>query len=365
MSVYIHQKSDWPLFQWNSERVMPLLSAVRHKQGKLSGSMNALGFNLQGEAMLSTLTLDILKSNEIEGELLNKEQVRSSLARHLGMDVAGLVPADRNVDGIVEMMLDATQKYSEPLSEERLFTWHAAMFPTGQSGLYKIIVGGWRKGPMQVVSGAMGREKVHFEAPVAERVANEMQQFIEWFNNVKNVDPLLKAAIAHFWFVTIHPFDDGNGRMARAIADLQLARADEQAERYYSMSAQIQKERNAYYDILETTQKGNLDITEWLLWFLYCLDNALNATNETLAAVLKKNSFWEKYGTTELNTRQKLMLNKLLDGFEGKLTTSKWAKIAKCSHDTALRDINDLVEKNVLIKENAGGRSTSYIIKDL
>lgn len=365
MSVYIHQKSDWPSFQWNSERVMPLLSAVRHKQGKLSGSMNALGFNLQGEAMLSTLTLDILKSNEIEGELLNKDQVRSSLARHLGMDIAGLVPADRNVDGIVEMMLDATQKYSEPLSEERLFTWHAAMFPTGQSGLYKITVGGWRKGPMQVVSGAMGREKVHFEAPVAERVANEMQQFIAWFNNVKNIDPLLKAAIAHFWFVTIHPFDDGNGRMARAIADLQLARADEQAERYYSMSAQIQKERNAYYNILETTQKGNLDITEWLLWFLNCLDNALNATNETLAAVLKKSCFWDKYGTTELNTRQRLMLNKLLDGFEGKLTTSKWAKIAKCSHDTALRDINDLVEKNVLIKENAGGRSTSYIIKDL
>lgn len=362
MTLYIHQQPDWTQFRWNSERLANRLAAVRHKQGRLAGSMSALGFNLRSEAMLNTLTLDILKSNEIEGEILNPDQVRSSLARHLGMDIAGLVPTDRHIDGVVEMMLDATQKYSEPLTDDRLFGWHAAMFPAGRSGLHKITIGDWRKGPMHVVSGAWGKEKIHFEAPDAEKLPDEMQQFFDWFNSEMDIDPVLKAAVAHFWFVTIHPFDDGNGRIARAIADLQLARADDSTQRFYSMSAQIQKERKSYYDILERSQKSDLDITNWIEWFLVCLDNALNATSEILSTVLHKAQFWERHSDMALNTRQTLILNKLLDGFVGKLTTSKWAKIAKCSHDTALRDIQDLVEKEILIKEEAGGRSTSYIL---
>lgn len=363
MNIYIHQKPEWPHFHWDNARLANLLGAVRHKQGKITGSMGALGFNLRNEAMLSTLTLDILKSNEIEGEILNPDQVRSSLARHLGMDIAGLVAADRHIDGVVEMMLDATQNYIEPLTDERLFGWHTAMFPSGRSNLHKITVGDWRKGPMQVVSGAWGKEKVHFEAPDADKLANEMEQFFAWFNSEHHIDAVLKAAVAHFWFVTIHPFDDGNGRIARAIADLQLSRADESSQRFYSMSAQIQKERKSYYDILERSQKSGLDITNWIEWFLTCLDKALSATNETLSVVLQKAKFWERHLDTVLNARQILMLNKLLDGFEGKLTTSKWAKIAKCSHDTALRDIQDLLEKYILIKEGAGGRSTNYVLK--
>jgi len=364
MSIYIHQLSDWPQFTWDAGKLANLLAAVRHKQGKLAGNMSALGFNLRSEAMLNTLTLDILKSNEIEGEILNPDQVRSSLARHLGLEIAGLVPADRHVDGVVEMMLDATQKYAGPLTADRLFGWHTAMFPAGRSGLHKITIGDWRKGPMQVVSGAWGKEKVHFEAPEAEKLDMEMQQFLTWFNSPMDIDPVIKAAIAHFWFVTIHPFDDGNGRIARAIADLQLARADESPQRFYSMSAQIQKERKSYYDILENSQKGDLDISGWIEWFLTCLNNALSATNEILSTVMYKAQFWERQSETTLNARQILMLNKLLDGFIGKLTTSKWAKIAKCSHDTALRDIQDLVEKSILIKDDAGGRSTSYVMQN-
>lgn len=366
MAVYIYQLPNWPRFIWQQEQITALLTEVRHQQGKLLGKMESLGFNLQAEASLKTLTLDVLKSSEIEGELLDADQVRSSIARRLGMDIGGLVPADRHVEGIVEMMLDATQQYQQALSEDLLFGWHAALFPTGRSGMHKIAAGAWRDNtrndPMQVVSGAMGKEKVHFEAPSADRLNTEMNQFITWFNEDSGMDPVIKAAIAHLWFVTIHPFDDGNGRIARAIADMQLARADGTPQRFYSMSAQIRKERKEYYNILEDTQKGSLDITRWLTWFLQCLDRAIAATNETLGAVLSKAKFWEKHSAIVLNDRQRTMLNKLLDGFEGKLNTSKWAKITKTSQDTALRDIQDLIEKKILVKEPGGGRSTTYVL---
>lgn len=314
------------------------------------------------------LTLDVLKSGEIEGEILNPGQVRSSIARRLGLDIAGLIPSDRSVEGVVEMMLDATQLYDYPLTADRLFGWHAAMFPTGYSGTHKIVAG-YRRGntkddPMQVVSGAMGRERIHFQAPDSDRLDAEMKQFLDWFDTVSDIDPVIKAAIAHLWFITIHPFDDGNGRTARAIADMQLARADGTSQRFYSMSAQIRVERNTYYDILESTQKGTLDITQWITWFLQCLDRAFNATDGTLAAVIKKAKFWEYRDTQNLNGRQHLLLNKLLEKFEGKLTSSKWAKIAKCSQDTAIRDIQDLLERGVLVKEPAGGRSTSYLLNE-
>ncbi len=327
--------------------------------------MEALGFHLREEAVLETLTLDVLKSSEIEGELLSPEQVRSSIARHLGMDISGLVRSDRNVDGVVEMMLDGTQQNEKRLSAERLYSWHASLFPAGRSGMYKIKVGKWRddaSGPMQVISGALGKEKVHFEAPDAKIVNKEMGQFIKWFNAKDKLDPVLKAGIAHLWYVTIHPFDDGNGRIARAIADMQLARADGSTQRFYSMSAQIRLERKKYYDILEKTQQGTLDISNWLQWFLNCLHSALHATENTLSKVLYKVDFWEKHKDTHLNSRQKLMVNKLLDGFDGKLTSSKWAKITKCSPDTALRDIQDFINKEILKKEDGGGRSTSYIV---
>lgn len=366
MAVYIYQLTGWPNFTWQQAQLTPLLSELRHKQGKLVGRMEGLGFPLQSEASLATLTLDVLKSSEIEGELLDAEQVRSSIARRLGMDIVGLIPADRHVEGIVEMMLDATQQYKQPLSDERLFGWHAALFPTGHSGIHKIVVGGWRDNtkddPMQVVSGAMGKQKVHFEAPASEQLNAEMNQFINWFNEDNSVDAVIKAAMAHLWFVTLHPFDDGNGRIARAIADMQLARADGTTQRFYSMSAQIRKERKEYYDILEATQKGSLDITPWLSWFLQCMDRAITATDITLGAVLKKARFWEKHSATILNSRQRIILNKLLDGFDGKLNTSKWAKITKSSHDTALRDIQDLIEKQILAKEASGGRSTAYLL---
>jgi Fic family protein len=361
--MYIHQEKQWPDFTWDATAFSELLGTVRHKQGRIVGRMEGLGFSLREEAVLQTLTLDVLKTSEIEGEVLNVDQVRSSLAQRLGMDIGALAPADRHVDGVVEMLLDATQRYALPLSQDRLFGWHSALFPTGRSGMYKIAVGQWRDdstGPMQVVSGAMGREKVHFQAPASEKVPVEMDTFIHWFNAGHNQDPVLKAAIAHLWFLTIHPFDDGNGRIARSIADLQLARSDNSAQRFYSMSAQIQLERKQYYDILEKTQKGNLDITEWLVWFLSCLDRALTATDTVLNVVLTKARYWEYLASKDINERQKLMLNKLLDGFEGKLNTSKWAKITKVSSDTALRDILGLVNQNVLEKEDAGGRSTNY-----
>jgi Fic family protein len=363
MSIYIYHKDNWPHFTWNTELLISLLSEARNLQGRLIGKMELLGFDLRNEALLDTLTLDVVKSSEIEGEILNPDQVRSSIARKLGLDIAGSVDSDRNVDGVVEMMLDATHNCFKPLTEDRLFDWHAALFPAGRSGMYKIRVADWRKdttGPMQVVSGAMGKEKVHFQAPDSRLVDNEMLRFLNWFNSDDKTDLVIKTAIAHLWFVTIHPFEDGNGRITRALSDMILARADKSNQRFYSMSAQIRKERKGYYEILVKTQKGNLDITEWITWFLNCLINALKSTDSILRQVLFKADFWNKHSKTIINERQRKLINKLLDGFDGKLTSSKWAKIAKCSKDTAIRDINDLIHKNILRKEAAGGRSTNY-----
>ncbi|WP_276499471.1 Fic family protein [Pontibacter litorisediminis] len=363
MSLYIYQHPAWPQFTWDEHSLSRLLGEVRYVQGRSAGRMEGLGFSVREETMLQTLTQDVLKSTEIEGELLEPDQVRSSIARRLGMDIAGLIPSDRDVEGVVEMMLDATQNYQEPLTKERLYNWQASLFPTGRSGMYKIITGAWRdneKGPMQVISGPLGRERVHFEAPDALKLEREMDKFLDWFNGESVLDPVLKAGVAHLWFVTLHPFDDGNGRVARAITDMQLARAEKGGQRYYSMSAQIRQERNAYYDILEKTQKGTLDITPWLEWFLCCLLSALHAAEEKLETVLEKARFWDLHAETPLNQRQRLLILKLQDGFVGKLTSSKWAKIAKCSQDSAGRDIQDLIGKGILRKEAAGGRSTSY-----
>jgi Fic family protein len=360
---YIHQHSDWPKFRWAEHRLLQPLAAVRHRQGRLIGHMQGLGFSLRAEAVLQTLTQDVQKSSEIEGEVLDRGQIRSSLARRLGIDIGALEASDRNVDGIVDMTLDATQNYDRPLTAERLFSWHAALFPTGRSAMRKIRVGAWRddkSGPMQVVSGPVGRERVHYQAPPAGTVAREMRTFLRWFNGDAAIDPVLKAALAHLWFVTIHPFDDGNGRMARAIADMGLARSEQSPQRFYSMSAQIRQERKAYYDILEATQKGDLDVTPWLEWFLACLDRAFVRADDILANVFAKSRFWQAYAGAAFNDRQRDMLNRLLEGFDGKLTSSKWAKIERCSQDTALRDIDDLVGRGVLTRDQAGGRSTSY-----
>jgi Fic family protein len=368
MPKYIYELADWPNFRWDQEGLAKQLAAVRHRQGRLIGKMQALGFPLREEAVLETLTEDVLRSSQIEGEILDKDQVRSSIARRLGIDAGALAPADRNVEGVVEMMLDATQKFNEPLTDERLFGWQAALFPTGRSGLSKIIVGAWRdekSGPMQVVSGPYGRERVHYEAPVAGRLDAEMKSFLDWFNAAVDTDPVLKAALAHLWFVTIHPFADGNGRIARAIADMALARSEDSPQRFYSMSAQIQQERNDYYDILETTQNGDLEITPWLEWFLGCLDRAFDGAETTLEAVFRKAEFWKKHAAVPLNERQRDILNRLLNGFEGKLTSSKWATIEKCSPDTALRDINELVDRGILQKDEGGGRSTSYSLTEI
>lgn len=360
--MYIHQRKDWPNFTWDADKISPLLGAVRHNQGKILGQMQALGFKLQEETMLKALTLDVVKTSQIEGEQLNPEQVRSSIARRLGIEIAGAVPAERSVEGIVEMLLDATQSYAKPLTAERLFDWHAALFPTGRSGMYKINVGAWRDDVMQVTSGPMGKEIIHFEAPQAAKVPAEMQQFLDWMETDQGIDPVIKAAIAHLWFVTIHPFDDGNGRIARAIADLQLARADQSPQRFYSMSAQIQAERNKYYDILENTQKGELDITPWLEWFLDCLMHSMAQTDEVVSKTLIRAKFWETHRETQLNVRQQKILHLLLDDFFGVLNVSKYAKINKTSTDTALRDIQDLMQKDILEQEGKG-RSTSYRLK--
>lgn len=366
MKAFIHQLDNWPHFTWKLDEFINLLSEVRNLQGRLLGRMESLGFDLRNEATLETITLDVLKSTEIEGEFLNPDQVRSSIARRLGMEIAGSVESDRNVDGIVEMMLDATQYCFKPLTAERLFNWHAALFPTGRNGMNKITVAGWRtdsKGPMQVVSGVVGNEKVHFQAPDACLLESEMNRFLDWFNTNNKLDLVLKAAVAHLWFVTLHPFEDGNGRITRALTDMLLAQSDRSTQRFYSMSAQIRIERKLYYEILENTQKGNLDITVWIKWFLSCLINALKSTDTILNRVLLKSDFWNRHAKTIMNERQKKLLNKILDGFEGKLTSSKWAKISKCSKDTAIRDINDLISKNILQKEDAGGRSTNYELK--
>lgn len=364
--MYIYQQRGWPNFSWDQPKIAELLAKVRYLQGKLLGYMQTLGFELQEEATLEALTQDVVKSSEIEGEKLDIEQVRSSLAVKLGIPVAAVPFVDRNVEGIVEIMLDATRHYNRPLTQTRLFNWHGALFPTGRSGLTKIVAGKWRNkasGRMQVVSGPYGREKIHFEAPKYNKLKLEMTKFLKWFNTAPKHDLVLQSALAHFWFVTIHPFDDGNGRIARAIADMLLARSENSAQRFYSMSAQIQLERKAYYDVLEHCQKGNLDITEWLEWYLNCLEHAILSANQMLQVVLTKSRFWLLHQGEAFNERQRHVINKLLDGFHGKLTTSKWAKINKCSQDTALRDITDLVLRNVLVREEAGGRSTSYSLK--
>jgi Fic family protein len=364
---YIHELSDWPRFYWSEGELSAPLAAARYQQGRLLGHMDAIGFSFRAETNLQTLTADVVKSSEIEGEVLEESQVRSSIARRLGMDIAGLVPADRNVEGVVEMMLDATQNFDKPLTKERFFDWHAALFPTGRSGMTKIIVGTWRdesSGSMEVISGPMGRERIHFEAPHASRLEKEMANFINWFNGKQKLDPVIKAAIAHLWFVTIHPFEDGNGRIARAISDMQLARSENNRQRFYSMSTQIRNERSAYYKVLESTQKAlSLDITSWLEWFLSCLNHALSQAESTINGVLERVRFWDLHADTLFNDSQRLMLNKLLEKFEGKLTSSKWAKITRSSQDTALRDLSDLVERGILSKDSGGGRSTSYSLR--
>ncbi len=358
--MYIYERENWPDFLWEQEKLSDLLIQLRHEQGRLIGGMESIGFHAREETMLQVLTQDVVKSSEIEGEILDQTQVRSSVARHLGMDIAALDAIDRNIDGVVEMMLDATQNFDQPLTKERLLNWRASLFPTGRSGFTKIRTGAWRIGPVQVVSGQMGKETVHFEAPPAERVDHEMKLFLDWLNTERSLDLVLKAAIAHLWFVTIHPFEDGNGRIGRAIADLILARSENSSHRFYSLSAQIQKERKQYYAILEKTQKGALDITPWIEWFFCCLRHAIEDALSTLDAILHKAQFWESLAEVPLNERQRKVINRLLDGFEGKLTTSKWAKITKCSQDTAYRDILDLTSLGILKKNPEGGRNTSY-----
>ena len=370
---YIHQLDEWPGFWWDDSKVIDMLAQVCSAQGRILGYMQSVGFELCSATELDALTAEILKSSEIEGEILDLGQVRSSLARYLGINIGGLAEASRHIDGIVEMTLDATKKYEEPLTEQRLFAWHNCLFPAGTSGLRKLKPGQWRQdesGPMCVVSGSYGKERVHFEAPIAERVPNEISTFLNWFNDNNDINAILKAAVAHLWFVTIHPFDDGNGRIARAVADMQLARSDQSPMRFYSMSAQIRKERIEYYDILEKTQKSkkiynaSIDITGWICWFLKCLLSALENTDTLLSRVLKKAEFWSSKAADEFNERQRLMINKLFDGFTGKLTAQKWAKITKCSHDTALRDITQLIKKSILIKDPSGGRNTSYSFRN-
>jgi Fic family protein len=361
--MYIHELPDWPRFHWSWNRLAEPLANARHRQGRLMGHMEALGFNLRQEAVLETLSADVIKSSEIEGERLDAEQVRSSIARRLGVDIGGLKLADRAVEGVVEMALDATRRYDQPLTVERLQAWHATLFPDGRSGMTRIRVGMWRDdrtGPMQVVSGPLGNERVYFEAPPAARLDREMAAFLEWFNEPPDIDEVLRAGLAHLRFVTLHPFEDGNGRVARAIADMALARSENSSQRFYSMPARIRQERSNYYEILERTQKGTMDITAWMEWFVGCLGRAIEGAESNLAAVLAKARFWDSVSSVALNERQRLVLNRLLDGFEGKLTTSKYAKLAKCSQDTALRDILPLLEGGVLVRGPGGGRSTSY-----
>lgn len=361
--MFVWEQPDWPRWRFDASVISIALANVRHSQGRLLGKMEGLGFALRDQATLQVLTEDVLKTSEIEGHLLNPDTVRSSIARRLGVDIGALVPADRHIDGVVEMVLDATGGFDHPLTRQRLFGWHAALFPTGYSGLAKIRIGDWRDdadGPMQVVSGPVGRQKVHYEAPPAARIESEADAFLNWFNGEQDIDPVIKAGLAHLWFVTIHPFDDGNGRIARAIGDMGLARSEKSSQRFYSLSAQIQRERKEYYDLLECTQKGELDVTQWLAWFLACLGRAIEGAENILSRVIARARFWEKCAGISLNARQVKLINRLLDGFEGKLTSAKWAVIAKCSPDSALRDINDLIERNLLKKTEGGGRSTSY-----
>lgn len=361
--MWIYECIDWPNFFWDQEKITPRLIKVRHIQGRLLGRMQGLGFNLKQEACLSTLTNDVIKSSAIEGETLSPKEVRSSIARRLGMDVGGLVPASRDIEGIVEMMLDATQNFDKPLTEDRLFDWHAALFPTGRSGMQRIAVGAYRSeeaSAMQVVSGAIGQEKIHFEAPAAVKLAQEMSEFLKWLDQKSEIDAVIKAAIAHLWFVTIHPFEDGNGRIARTIADLALARADNTRERFYSMSAQIEVQRKDYYAQLEVQQKSDVDITKWLLWFLKCLERAIEGAEKTLATVLHKSKLWDHLNQKSVNARQRLIVNRMFEDFKGHMNTSKYAKITKCSTDTAFRDIKQLLNIGAFIQNPGSGRNTSY-----
>jgi Fic family protein len=361
--TFIHELPEWPHLTWSTHAIAQALAAVRHKQGRHLGRMEALGFDLRSEAHMTSLTEEVVRSSAIEGERLNPQEVRSSIARRLGLEGGGLPAASREVEGVVEMMLDATRAYDRPLTDERLFGWHAALFPTGRSGMHRIAAGAWREassGPMQVMSGAIGRERVHFQAPHANRVPGEMARFLDWFNGPADLDPVLKAAVAHLWFVTIHPFEDGNGRIARAIADMALARSDGSPERFYSMSARIEVERADYYRQLESAQRGSTDITAWIAWFLGCLDRALNASAGLQAAILRKARFWQRLQAEPVNERQRTVLNRMLGDWQGFMTSSKYATLAKCSADTALRDIADLVQRGALVQNPAGGRSTSY-----
>lgn len=361
---YIHQHPSWPDLLWDASELAPVLAAVRHKQGRLLGRMDGLGFAARQAASLTTLTSDVVKSSAIEGESLDPKEVRSSISRRLGLDTAGLPPASRDVEAVVEMMLDATQRFDAPLTAERLFGWHAALFPTGRSGLEKITVGAWRPGPMHVISGSIGKEKVHFEAPEASRLSVEIAQFLKWFESHPQIDPVIRAGTAHLWFVTIHPFDDGNGRIARAIADLALARSDGSKDRFYSMSSQIEQEKKEYYRELESQQKSDTDITPWLAWFLGCLERSIDAAEESLQAVLFKARLWERINHNPVNERQRTVINRMLGDFEGFLNTSKYAKLAKCSSDTALRDIQELLSRGILVRNEGGGRSTTYRLND-
>jgi Fic family protein len=363
--MYLWEEAGWPKFRWNEARLLKPLANARHQQGRLLGSMLRLGFELKQEAQLEALTEDVLKSSEIEGEILDRESVRSSLARRLGIPEAGMAPVDRKTEGVVEMMLDATTNFDSPLTPQRLCGWQAALFPTGYSGMHRTRTGAWRDdaaGPMQVVSGPLERQRVHYEAPPADRVDAEMSAFLEWFSHRDSAEGLLRAGLAHLWFVTMHPFEDGNGRIARAIADQALAQSEESGQRYYSLSSQIRKERNDYYDALERTQKGSLDVTDWLTWFLGCFTRAVEGSEAALTNVLRKADFWQRHAHEPFTERQKKVLNRYLDGFEGNLTARKWAAIGKCSVPTAQRDINELIERNLLRKGSGGSKNTSYTL---
>ena len=364
-AIYIWQQPTWAQFKWDNERLMTLLAEVRNLEGRVMGLMEGAGFSVQNAASLNVMVEDVLRSSEIEGELLNADRVRSSIARHLGIETEGLPEPDHYTEGVVQVMLDAVRNSDKPLTHERLFNWHAALFPTGRSGIHPITVAAYRVGeePMQVVSGAMGREKVHYEAPASVDVPAMMDEFLSWINSKQEIDPILKAAIAHLWFVAIHPFDDGNGRITRTITDMLLTKADGMPHRFYSMSAEILRERKGYYEALEKTTTGTMDISLWLEWFLQTLRNAIMRSEATVKRVVAKASFWQQNREVAMNERQVKVVNKLWDGFDGKLTTSKWAKIAKTSQATALRDITDLVDKGVLVVAGEGGRSTNYLLK--
>jgi len=361
--TYLWQRPDWPQWRFDAAELAAPLAQVHRAQGHLAGRMAELGLAQRDQATLQALTQEVITTSAIEGEALNLDAVRSSIARRLGVDIGALAPADRHVDGVVDMVLDATQQHAQLLTAERLFGWHAALFPTGYSGHVRLQVGTWRNdaaGPMQVVSGPVGREKVHFEAPPATSLPAETAAFLQWFNAAPAGDALIHAGLAHLWLVTLHPFDDGNGRISRAVGDMALARAEGTAQRFYSLSAQVQRERKQYYDQLEATQRGTLDVTPWLSWFLACLLRAVQGADGMLAGVLMKSQFWQRWAGTPMNARQTLVLNRVLDGMEGKLTNAKWAAIGKCSADTALRDINDLLARGVLGRLEGGGRCTGY-----